>query len=100
VADVDRVLGLLSGALRIGQAADRDGVYFHYITAWLFALHRLGTYVPSYRRKALALVKAVHPFFVTSRGIYWKMKVTGVAAARWSSESCSRTLSLPPIPTE
>jgi hypothetical protein len=75
VADVERVLGLPSGALRIGQAADRDGVYFHYLTVWLFALCRLGHYLPSYRLKAVALVKAVHPSFVTSRGIYWKMKV-------------------------
>jgi hypothetical protein len=41
VADVERVLGRPRG-LRIGQAPDRDGQYFHYLAMWLFALARLG----------------------------------------------------------
>src|SRR2546422_11771544 len=42
VAEVDRVLGRRVG-IRIGEAADRDGQYFHYLAMWLFALGRLGT---------------------------------------------------------
>src|SRR5689334_3209194 len=34
--------------LRIGEAADRDGQYFHYLAMWLFALARLGAHKPDY----------------------------------------------------
>lgn len=37
VVDVERVLGRRRG-LRIGEAPDRDGQYFHYLAMWLFAL--------------------------------------------------------------
>ena len=40
VAEVDRVLGRPRG-IRIGEAPDRDGQYFHYLAMWLFALHVL-----------------------------------------------------------
>src|SRR5206468_5218459 len=37
VVDVDCVLGRERG-YRIGEAADRDGQYFHYLAMWLYAL--------------------------------------------------------------
>jgi hypothetical protein len=74
VAEVDRVLGRPRG-LRIGEAPDRDGQYFHYLTRWMFALWRLGQVDPTYAPRAVDLVKEVHPAFVTpGRGIWWKMK--------------------------
>jgi hypothetical protein len=45
VADVERVLGRARG-IRIGEARDRDGQYFHYLAMWLFALARLGELIP------------------------------------------------------
>jgi hypothetical protein len=45
VAEVERVLGRPRG-LRIGEAPDRDGQYFHYLAMWLFALARLGDLNP------------------------------------------------------
>jgi hypothetical protein len=73
VADVDRVLGRALG-YRIGEAADRDGQYFHYLTVWAFALGVLGERRAGYRERAVDLVKAVHSRFVLpGRGIWWKM---------------------------
>jgi len=73
VADVERVLGRPRG-LRIGEAADRDGQYFHYLAMWVFALSRLGKIVPAYRTKAIRLVKDIHSAFVIpGRGVHWKM---------------------------
>ena len=73
VADVERVLGRRRG-FRIGEAADRDGQYFHYLAMWIFALSRLGKIVPEYRAKAIQLVKDIHPAFVIpGRGVHWKM---------------------------
>lgn len=73
VADVERVLGRRRG-FRIGEAADRDGQYFHYLAMWIFALTRLGKVVPKYRAKAIQLVKDIHPaFIVPGRGVHWKM---------------------------
>src|SRR5512143_3495806 len=60
VAEVERVLGRPRG-LRIGEAPDRDGQYFHYLAMWLFALERLGRVRPAYREKALDLVRQIHP---------------------------------------
>jgi hypothetical protein len=37
VSEVDRVLGRPRG-IRIGEAPDRDGQYFHYLAMWLYAL--------------------------------------------------------------
>jgi hypothetical protein len=74
VRDVDRVLGRPLG-IRIGEAADRDGQYFHYLAMWMFALKRLGEHCPDYRTKAVELVKQVHPrFVVPGRGVIWKME--------------------------
>jgi len=74
VAEVERVLGRPRG-IRIGEAPDRDGQYFHYLAMWLFALGRLGRIVPRYRERALALVHEIHPrFVVPGVGIVWKME--------------------------
>jgi len=74
VREVDRVLGRKRG-IRIGEAADRDGQYFHYLAMWLFALARLGRIDESYRRKGIALAKDIHrPFVIPGRGVIWKMK--------------------------
>ena len=74
VADVERVLGRRRG-LRIGEAPDRDGQYFHYLAMWLFALARLGELKPEYRARGVALARDIHPAFVIpGRGVIWKMK--------------------------
>ncbi len=73
VAEVERVLGRPRG-LRIGEAADRDGQYFHYLAMWVFALSRLGKIVPEYRIKGVRLVKDIHrAFVIPGRGVHWKM---------------------------
>jgi hypothetical protein len=73
VAEVERVLGRPRG-LRIGEAPDRDGQYFHYLAMWIFALSRLGTIVPKYRTKAIRLVKDIHhAFVIPGYGVNWKM---------------------------
>ena len=48
--DVERVLGRPRG-LRIGEAPDRDGQYFHYLAMWMYALAVLGRYVPEYKAR-------------------------------------------------
>lgn len=74
VAAVDRVLGRPVG-LRIGEAPDRDGQYFHYLAMWIFALWRLGAFRAGYGERALALARAIHPRFVLpGRGVVWKMR--------------------------
>jgi hypothetical protein len=74
VIDVERVLGRRRG-IRIGEAPDRDGQYFHYLAMWLFALARLGDLKPEYRARGVALARDVHPAFVIpGRGVIWKMK--------------------------
>ena len=45
VAEVDRVLGRPRG-IRIGEAPDRDGQYFHYLAMWFYALSILGRHLP------------------------------------------------------
>jgi hypothetical protein len=73
VAEVERVLGRRRG-FRIGEAADRDGQYFHYLAMWIYALTRLGRVIPRYRAKAVHLVKDIHSAFVVpGRGVHWKM---------------------------
>ncbi|MGO9425200.1 MAG: hypothetical protein ACLP6Z_07410, partial [Steroidobacteraceae bacterium] len=47
VADVGRVLGRARG-IRIGEAPDRDGQYFHYLAMWLYGLSVLGRHIPDY----------------------------------------------------
>lgn len=74
VAEVSRVLGRPRG-IRIGEAPDRDGQYFHYLAMWLFALHVLAEQRPAYRQQAIALVRQVHPAFVRPGvGVIWKMR--------------------------
>ena len=74
VAEVERVLGRPRG-LRIGEAPDRDGQYFHYLAMWMFALVRLGAHRPGYRERGVELVRQVHPAFVLpGRGVIWKMQ--------------------------
>jgi hypothetical protein len=73
VSSVDRVLGRPRG-IRIGEAPDRDGQYFHYLAMWLFALARLGDLKPEYRRRGIELARDIHPAFVVpGRGVIWKM---------------------------
>lgn len=73
VAEVDRVLGRARG-IRIGEAPDRDGQYFHYLAMWLYALGVLGREIPDYRRKGVSLAKQIHDAFVIpGRGVVWKM---------------------------
>jgi hypothetical protein len=73
VAEVYRVLGRSRG-IRIGEAPDRDGQYFHYLAMWLYALGRLGRIKPEYRDRALDLVHQIHPHFVMpGTGVWWKM---------------------------
>lgn len=74
VAEVERVLGRARG-LRIGEAADRDGQYFHYLMMWVYALMCIGEVEPDYRRRAIHLVRQVHPAFVLPGvGVIWKMR--------------------------
>ncbi|MFL6231930.1 MAG: hypothetical protein ACJ76N_02235 [Thermoanaerobaculia bacterium] len=74
VAAVERVLGRSRG-IRIGEAADRDGQYFHYLATWMYALHRLGLVRPEYRQRGIDLVRQVHPAFVLpGTGVWWKME--------------------------
>jgi hypothetical protein len=73
VADVERVLGRERG-IRIGEAPDRHGQYFHYLAMWLYALAVLARHLPDYRDKGVALARAIHdPFVVPGRGVHWKM---------------------------
>lgn len=74
VAQVVRVLGRSRG-IRIGEAPDRDGQYFHYLAMWLYALGILGRHIPDYRRVGVELVRQIHDAFVLPRrGVIWKMK--------------------------
>ena len=74
VAEVDRVLGRRIG-IRIGEAPDRDGQYYHYLAMWMFALGRLGTIRGGHRERAVALARAIHPrFVVAGAGVIWKMR--------------------------
>lgn len=74
VTEVERVLGRPRG-LRIGEAEDRNGQYFHYLAMWLFALARLGDIKPEYRERVIALARDIHPAFVLpGRGVIWKME--------------------------
>jgi hypothetical protein len=74
VAEVSRVLGRPRG-IRIGEAPDRDGQYFHYLAMWLFSLHVLAERRPEYRQQAVRLVRQIHPRFVRPGvGVMWKMR--------------------------
>jgi hypothetical protein len=63
----------VGGGLRIGKddeaGSDGDGQYHHYLTLWMFALNRLSmaTNEQTYNDQAIALAKAVHPYFFVYR---------------------------------
>ena len=65
VAEVVRVLGRARG-LRIGEAPDRDGQYFHYIAMWLYGLAILGRHIADYRSLGVELVRQIHGAFVVA----------------------------------
>lgn len=74
VEQVDQVLGRERG-IRIGEAPDRDGQYFHYLAMWLYALSVLGRHIPDYRKKGVELVRQIHDAFVIpGLGVHWKMQ--------------------------
>jgi len=74
VRDVYRVLGRPRG-LRIGEAPDRDGQYYHYLAMWVYALTCFGKIDSSYRDEAIQLVKDIHTAFVVpGLGVIWKMQ--------------------------
>jgi hypothetical protein len=74
VAEVDRVLGRTRG-IRIGEAQDRGGQYFHYLAMWLYALAVLGRHRPDYRLRGIVLARDIHAAFVVpGRGVWWKMR--------------------------
>lgn len=74
VAEVKRVLGRARG-IRIGEAPDRQGQYYHYLAMWLYALYVLGREIPSYRNAAIDLAKDIHTAFVIpGTGVIWKMR--------------------------
>lgn len=74
VAEVERVLGRPRG-LRIGEAPDRDGQYYHYLSMWMYALAVLGRYAPEYTAHGIELARDVHEVFVVpARGVWWKMR--------------------------
>lgn len=74
VDEVERVLGRPRG-MRIGEEADRDGQYFHYLAMWLFAMARLGEEDGEYRQRGIQLVREVHePFVIPDTGVIWKMQ--------------------------
>ncbi len=74
VDDVYRVLGRTRG-IRIGEAADRDGQYFHYLAMWMYALSVLAQFDAKYRRLGIDLVKQTHArFVVPGHGVVWKMR--------------------------
>lgn len=74
IREVDRVLGRPRG-IRIGEAPDRDGQYFHYLAMWLFALARIGDVDERYRARGIALAREIHrPFVIPHRGVIWKMR--------------------------
>jgi len=73
-AQVVRILGRPRG-IRIGEAPDRDGQYFHYLAMWLYALGILGRHIADYKRLGVELVRQIHgPFVQPGRGVFWKMK--------------------------
>ena len=50
--------------IRIAEAPDRDGQYFHYLAMWLYALAVLGRHIPDYARKGMEFVRQIHDAFV------------------------------------
>lgn len=74
IDNVYRILGRHRG-LRIGEAEDRDGQYYHYLIMWVYALRCMGRAEPEYRDEAVKLVKQIHSAFVLpDAGVIWKMQ--------------------------
>jgi hypothetical protein len=74
VDEVYRVLGRESG-IRIGEADERDGQYFHYLAMWMYALSVLARFDPKYHDLGVELVRQTHEkFLVPGHGVIWKMK--------------------------
>jgi len=72
--EVDRVLGRRKG-IRTAERVDARGQTFGSQALWMFALHRLGQYLPQYRQRALALVREIHaPFVRPGGGIISRME--------------------------
>lgn len=73
IESVYRVLGRSRG-IRIGEASDRDGQYYHYLAMWMFALSVIGRHIPDYRILGIELAHQIHAAFVVrGRGVLWKM---------------------------
>ena len=74
VESVYRVLGREKG-LRIGEEADRDGQYYHYLAMWIYALTCFGKIEKEYTNEAVNLVKQIHSrFVIPGQGVIWKME--------------------------
>lgn len=61
--EVDRVLGRRRGITAM-EGPDERGQAFRSLVLWIFALQRLGRFLPPYRHRALALVREIHAPFV------------------------------------
>ena len=72
--EVDRVLGRRKG-IRTAERVDGQGQTFRSMALWIFALHRLGTFLPEYHHRALSLVREIHaPFVRPGAGIVARME--------------------------
>jgi len=71
--EVDRVLGRRRG-IRMAEHPDGQGQSFRSLAIWIFALHRLGQFLPPFQARALALVREIHaPFVRPDEGIISRM---------------------------
>jgi hypothetical protein len=61
--EVDRVLGRRRG-IRTAERMDDRGQTFRSLALWMFALHRLGAFLPGFSQRARSLVREVHASFV------------------------------------
>ncbi|KAF4666116.1 hypothetical protein FOL47_004275, partial [Perkinsus chesapeaki] len=83
-------IGKLHACARSDPGMTYDGMYWHYIDKWLFALLRLHEATKSLEAldEAIRIVKGVHPHFcVPGRGVRWKVNVdmepiSGLGSAR------------------
>jgi hypothetical protein len=71
--EVDRVLGARRG-IRMADRPDAPGQSFRSQALWIFALQRLGRFLPEFQTRALALVREIHaPFVRPGEGILSRM---------------------------
>eukprot|EP00397_Hematodinium_sp_SG-2012_P039452 GEMP01043075.1.p1 GENE.GEMP01043075.1~~GEMP01043075.1.p1 ORF type:complete len:345 (+),score=93.06 GEMP01043075.1:180-1214(+) len=72
-------IGKLRARLETDYGMEYDGMYWHYLDKWIFALARLARVKGELPTAAIALIKDVHPHFCarnsinTPVGMYWKM---------------------------